>query len=586
MNSSVAEFLGQGGFRLEIASQIVYIDPYLSNSVSILDAEDLERNVPVPVRPEEVNDADWVLITHEHIDHCDPYTIPKIVEASPQAKFLGPAPVVRQLQAWGIDESRIVLAAETWQSLGNGVSVHSVPAAHPEIERDEEGRLSCVGFVIEIPEGQRLYFAGDTGLEDGVLHPLKELGPFEIAFVPVNEQNYFRARRGIVGNMTIREAFGLADEIGARRMYPCHWDMFSANSAHPEEIRIIYEKESPKCRMITGDRVSLSRVSHTASIVIRTLNEAKHLEDILLMIKRQRTEDLDWEVVLVDSGSTDGTVEIAERYGCRITHITREEFSFGRSLNRGCEFSHGDILVFISGHCVPADEGWLRKLCQPILDGRVTYSYGRQVGDDDSYFSERRIFAKYYPSVSEIPQEGFYCNNANSALRREEWQQFKFDEELTGLEDMELARRLVEKGHKVGYVADAPVYHHHNETWPSVRKRFQREAIALRKIMPEVHLSGFDASRYILKSIWLDWLSAIRNGQFLTSFVSIVLYRWNQYIGSFKGNHEHRQLSHSQKDRFFYPATQEKDERNAWLHSYRRTSPIESKQRKSTREKL
>lgn len=313
-----------------------------------------------------------------------------------------------------------------------------------------------------------------------------------------------------------------------------------------------------------------------ASIVIRTLNEARHLDDLLTMIGRQETRALDREVVLIDSGSTDGTVEIAERHGCRITTISKEEFSFGRSLNRGCDFSRGDILVFISGHCVPVGKDWLQRLCQPIMDGKVAYTYGRQVGDDDSNFSERMIFSKYYPAVSEIPQKGFYCNNANSAINRSVWAEHRFDEELTGLEDMDLAKRLVAAGHEIGYVADAPVFHHHTETWQSVRRRFEREAIALQKIMPEVHLSPLDTLRYIANSIRLDWRSAARHGQLRRSWWGIVQYRINQYLGSHKGNHEHRKLSREQKERFFYPSTPDKDQYDDWLHSHRRAAPDES----------
>ena len=159
-----------------------------------------------------------------------------------------------------------------------------------------------------------------------------------------------------------------------------------------------------------------------ASIVIRTLNEAAYLDDLLIMIGQQKTTGLDHEVVLVDSGSTDDTVRIAERHGCRITTITKQEFSFGRSLNRGCEAAQGDIFIFVSGHCIPVDRHWLQSLCQPIANGEVSYTYGRQVGDDDSNFSERRIFAKYYPEADQIPQEGFFCNNANAALLRKTWE--------------------------------------------------------------------------------------------------------------------------------------------------------------------
>jgi glycosyltransferase involved in cell wall biosynthesis len=313
-----------------------------------------------------------------------------------------------------------------------------------------------------------------------------------------------------------------------------------------------------------------------ASIIIRTLNEAQHLDDLLTMIERQETDGIEIETVLVDSGSTDRTVEIARAHGIRITTISKAEFSFGRSLNRGCAFSTGDILVFISGHCVPVDETWLQALCQPLIDGHVAYSYGRQIGDDDSNYSERRIFAKYFPDSSAIPQEGYFCNNANSALLRSAWEDQPFDEALTGLEDMELAKRLVARGHKIGYVAEATVFHHHQESWPQIRRRFEREAIALRSIMPEVQLSRLDVVRFLVASTLGDWRAARLNGVTSTSRREMARYRWNQYLGSFKGNQEHRVLSQQAKERFFYPHTSEKADKDEWLRPVRRTSPNES----------
>lgn len=291
-----------------------------------------------------------------------------------------------------------------------------------------------------------------------------------------------------------------------------------------------------------------------ASIVIRTLNEARYLQELLDSIKSQKLDGLEVEVVLVDSGSTDGTLEIAERAGCVITHIRREDFSFGRSLNQGCKAARGDILVLISGHCVPTDTNWLQSLCAPICDGRAQYTYGRQIGGPESRYSECRIFEKYYPMQSRIPQQGFFCNNANSALSRSTWEQFHFDEELTGLEDMELAKRLHKAGGRIGYVAEACVYHYHSETWVQVRRRFEREAIALQKIMPQIHVGMLDTIRYIVSSIIHDIKTARSDGCAGSRLGEILRYRYAQYIGSYRGNHQHRMLSHAEKDRYFYPA--------------------------------
>jgi rhamnosyltransferase len=296
------------------------------------------------------------------------------------------------------------------------------------------------------------------------------------------------------------------------------------------------------------------RANLLLSVVVRTLNEARYLPELLQGVARQRQNGLRVETVLVDSGSTDGTLQIAQDYGCVITHIRREEFSFGRSLNRGCEVASGDILVFVSGHCVPTDEHWLQRLSQPIVDGLAAYSYGRQLGGPDSRYSECRIFEKYYPAQSRIPQQGFFCNNANSALAREAWATHRFDEELTGLEDMELAKRLVAAGGKVAYVAEAAVYHHHQESWAQVQRRFEREAIALQKIMPQIHVGLTDTARYITSSIRHDVRQARANGGLKGRLAEIVRYRVAQYSGSYKGNHEHRKLSRSEKDHYFYPS--------------------------------
>lgn len=293
------------------------------------------------------------------------------------------------------------------------------------------------------------------------------------------------------------------------------------------------------------------------SIIIRTLNESQYLVELLGSIKSQKIGSRECEIVVVDSGSTDDTLSTAKKNGCKVLHIAKEEFSFGRSLNIGCKAAIGDILVIISGHCVPTDNQWLHHLCKPLENGIAEYTYGRQIGGPESYFSECRIFEKYYPLQSQIPRIGFYCNNANSAILKPTWKKYLFDEELTGLEDMELSQRLVEDGGKIAYVAEACVYHYHHETWAQVKKRFERESIALQTIMPQVHITFFDMLRYVLSSICIDLYSAVQKGKFFKYIKEIILYRFFQYWGSYLGNHDHRKLSHAQKEAYFYPQTKE-----------------------------
>ncbi len=550
MNIAV-QLLGQSGVRFDAGNCIIYVDPYLSHSVEENYGQDMKRLSPIWKDPAGVNDANYVLITHDHMDHCDPQTIPKVADASPQACFIAPKPVMDILLGWGISPDRIQVAEEEWIELSADLRLRAVPAAHPEIFRDEDGLIYQVGYLLEYL-GKRIYIAGDTFVQKEIIDTLFAQGPIHTAFLPVNEHNYFKERSGITGNMSIREAFRFAEEIGVKQVVPVHWDMFAVNSVDPEEIRFIYNRLRPNFDLLIHPKViNISGVD--ISIIIRTLNEAKYLDLLLTSIGNQQIDSLRYEVIIVDSGSTDATLQIAQEHECRILNISRHEFSFGRSLNIGCNAAKGEILVIISGHCVPVDVDWLAKLCQPLLNGQIGYTYGKQIGGEQSHFSEKRIFAKYYPDHGGTVQSEFFCNNANSAIRFTDWKLLRFDEDLTGLEDMELAQRLVKLGGEILYVPNAVVYHYHEESWSQVQRRFEREAIALQRIMPQVHVDLLDLVRYTVSSILKDWRSALSDGVFIKNAINIVLYRWHQYLGVYYGNNDHRRLSHAEKDKYFYP---------------------------------
>lgn len=289
------------------------------------------------------------------------------------------------------------------------------------------------------------------------------------------------------------------------------------------------------------------------SVVIRTLNEERYLDELLTSIHSQVLLSFDSETVIVDSGSTDKTLEIAAKHGCRITHIRKEDFTFGRSLNVGCEFAKGDYLVFVSGHCIPASHDWLENLVKPLAENVAEYSYGRQVARDTTKFSENELFAKFYPSYSKSPQIGYFCNNANGAVSRKAWARFKFNENLTGLEDMFLAKQLVDSGSSVSYVAEAPVYHIHDESWRQVRIRYEREAYALQKIEPGVHFHIHDFLRFFFAGVIQDMRAAVSRKCLKSELSSIVMFRLMQYWGTYKGNHEHRKASQEMKYRYFFP---------------------------------
>ncbi|MEM1381203.1 MAG: glycosyltransferase family A protein [Pseudomonadota bacterium] len=294
----------------------------------------------------------------------------------------------------------------------------------------------------------------------------------------------------------------------------------------------------------------------TVSIIFRALNEERWFDDALKACKNQDLSGsgLSAEIILVDSGSTDRTLDIAKDHGCQIVHIKKQDFTFGRSLNWGCEAARGDYLVFISAHCIPSHDRWLVNLIDPLVKGEADYAYGRQVGHDEvSRYSEKQLFAKYFPDYDKRPQEGYFVNNANAAIRREVWEKYRFCEKATGLEDMVLGKALDADGGKLAYIADAPVMHIHEETLAQTRRRYYREALTLREIMPEIQVSLGDFFRYVIAAVLHDWSEALRERCFFRKAWEIVLFRTNQFWGTYEGHNEHRTLSRAQKESYYYP---------------------------------
>lgn len=547
--------LGQSGYIFNYNSISICIDPYLSNSVEDLLGSKYKRRIPIYDNIKVLSSIDWILVSHEHLDHCDPETLTKLLEYSPNVKIIGPSTVWRILSKLGVDSDRFLTPnCESWIGLGNGVKIISTIAAHPEVQKDSNGNHCFVGFIISF-NGIKVYHSGDTCLIDEVVEDVISKGPIHAAFIPVNERNFSREKDGIIGNMGVRDALHFASSLNVNYFVPLHYDMFLLNSVYESEIEIIHKNSNYDFQLLFKPRLlNLSEIKY--SIVIRTLNEERHLADLLLSIKNQKNLTGGVEVIIVDSGSTDKTLQIAQDFNCHLVHIEKKDFSFGRSLNVGCMVAKGEYLVITSGHCVPQNDFWLKELCKPLSEGKSQYCYGKQIGGPETKLSEHRIFEKYYSEQSRIQTKDFFCNNANSVVKKELWERYKFDEVLTGLEDMDLGKKLIQEGGKIAYTAEATVYHYHYESFTQVRRRFEREAIALRQIMPQLHVTKVDSIRYFMVSVLRDCISKYSKRSTLFKFIDSIFYRFNQYYGTWKGHACHRKLTSKEKELYFYPNKQ------------------------------
>ena len=293
--------------------------------------------------------------------------------------------------------------------------------------------------------------------------------------------------------------------------------------------------------------------SPSISIVIRALNEAQHLPALFSGLLRQTVQPD--EVILVDSGSSDDSIAIARAHGARIVTIQSDKFSFGRALNIGCEAATGEILVFVSAHVYPFDELWLEKLVAPFDTPNTALVYGRQTGDASSKFSEIQLMRKWFPTDSVDDQQHPFCNNANCAVRKSWWEKHRYDEALTGLEDLDWANRVMIEGGRISYRSDAMIVHKHDEDWGRTRNRYRREAIALRRIFPEQKMTLMKAVQLFFVSVVRDYVAAIPQHQSLRNLTSIPTFRSAQYLGAWEGFRTTGELTRELHRRFYYPKT-------------------------------
>jgi rhamnosyltransferase len=270
-----------------------------------------------------------------------------------------------------------------------------------------------------------------------------------------------------------------------------------------------------------------------ASVIIRTKNEAQRLSDVLNSLKSQ-DYDGGVEIIVVDSGSTDGTVEIAREHGARVIEMTPETFSFGRALNVGARASRGEFLVNISGHAVPVHNTYLQTLLAPYSDPNVVATFGRDLPFPDACPSQARDVETWFPS--EQVEFGQYFSNANSSVRRSAWEEQPWDETLPGAEDAHWAQQMLSRGYRIVYVPKALVYHSHSNSPLFVYRRAVRETRGFKAF--DQSRAGYDlagALRFWLGMSWLDIRYTLETRRNPLWIFHILAYRGAQALGLYWG---------------------------------------------------
>jgi len=231
------------------------------------------------------------------------------------------------------------------------------------------------------------------------------------------------------------------------------------------------------------------------TILIRTYNEEALLPLTLEALMAQREKS--FNIVLVDSGSTDKTLEIARYYeGIKIIEVPREDFTYGRALNIGIAavVDRAKYIAMLSAHAIPCNDNWLSELLLPVRDHpEVAGVYGKQVPFPDHMCNPivRALATEAYPNCYGdkpfVTTSSYFFSNVNSLITSESWQENKFDESLEACEDWHWAKAAIASGRIIAYQPSAAVYHSHPDNYHNYFVRLRREASGARKTDPISH---------------------------------------------------------------------------------------------------
>lgn len=249
-------WLGQSGYLIQWNNKYLLMDPYLSDSLTKKYANTEKphiRMTELVIDPARLDFIDVVTSSHNHTDHLDAETLIPLMKANPDIQMIIPeanrAFVADRIKAnpdfpIGVNDDETVKV--------KGFRFTGVPAAHEEIERDEEGRCKFLGYVVQFGSWT-IYHSGDTLWYEGMVDKLK---PFsvDVAILPINGRD---PKRKVAGNLDAEQAVALGREIGAKLVIPCHYDMFTFNTADPADFaRIAEEQGQPYKILQCGERWS------------------------------------------------------------------------------------------------------------------------------------------------------------------------------------------------------------------------------------------------------------------------------------------------------------------------------------------
>ena len=224
------------------------------------------------------------------------------------------------------------------------------------------------------------------------------------------------------------------------------------------------------------------------SIIIPTKNGGHDIEKCLSGVFHQET-DYSFEVIIIDSGSSDDTVQVVKKFPVTLVAMKPEDFNHGKVRNLGGRLAQGRYIVYLTQDAYPANEHWLQNLARNLeKDGKVAGVYSRQLPKPDCNLLEVKRISKAFGPIRQIKnrdgiREGAHFkevsnltqliqfSNVSSCLRKNIWAKISFNDNSIFGEDQEWAKEILEAGYSIVYEPQSVVYHSHND---SLKRQFKR----------------------------------------------------------------------------------------------------------------
>ena len=265
------------------------------------------------------------------------------------------------------------------------------------------------------------------------------------------------------------------------------------------------------------------------SIIMRSFNEAWALKETLPALQAQ--EYRNWELIVIDSGSTDGSVDLIRKANPRhFIQIQPKEYNPSRVMNRGMDLAQADYGIFLNADARPEGSGWLRPLVTALLDRSTAACFGRQVPRPGCRAVYRHDYERCFGSNRESERWDHFFSMVSSGLRKDIWAKRGFLEQMQYSEDDEYTRWCKAQGYRMVYCPDSVVMHSHNYTPAQAYKRSYGEGRALAAVWP-----GSKSDLGPMRTLLLGWLADLRRDfQFcirqhaLTELPYAALIRWQQ----------------------------------------------------------